>query len=190
MKKAHDQTNRTSRTCQTSPMLRGAAQGAIIGLLLFLVACGAATEGARPNVGAPAPDLSLRDLSGKTVNLSDYRGQAVLLNFWATWCPPCREEMPSMEVLHRRLEKDGFVLLAVSVDQGGEQQVREFAEQLGLTFPVLLDPARESVRAYRANAIPESVLIDRRGVIVQRVLGSKDWASEESLRIVRKALRS
>jgi peroxiredoxin len=95
-----------------------------------------------------------------------------------------------METLHQRLGKDGFVLLAVSVDQGGGQEVREFAEQLQLTFPVLLDPARESAHAYRTHAIPESVLIDRRGVIVQRVLGSRDWTSEESLRMVRKALRS
>jgi peroxiredoxin len=117
------------------------------------------------------------DLEGQAVRLSAYRGQVVLVNLWATWCPPCREEMPSMEKLHQRLREKGFVLLAVSEDEGGAGVVRPFVEQMRLTFRVLLDPGGDVGRKYGVWGYPESFLVDREGRIVERVIGPRDWGA-------------
>jgi peroxiredoxin len=132
---------------------------------------------ARDRTPALAPDFAVPDLSGQAVRLSAYRGHVVLVNLWATWCPPCREEMPSMEQLHRRLKDRGFVLLAVSQDDGGAATVRPFVEQMKVTFPVLVDPQGEVGRKYGVWGFPESFLVDREGRIVERVIGPRDWAS-------------
>ena len=105
---------------------------AAIGAVLLVLALWARDR--TPDV---APDFAVPDLSGQAVRLSAYRGQVVLVNIWATWCPPCREEMPSMERLHERLKDRGFVLLAVSQDEGAVAGVKKFVDQMKLTFPVL-----------------------------------------------------
>jgi peroxiredoxin len=117
------------------------------------------------------------DLAGQAVRLSAYRGQVVLVNLWATWCPPCREEMPSMEKLHEKLKDRGFVLLAVSQDEGGIDGVRQFVEQMKLSFRVLVDPDGEVGRKFGVWGYPESFLVDRDGRIVERVIGPRDWAA-------------
>jgi peroxiredoxin len=132
---------------------------------------------ARGRTPAVAPDFSLTDLSGQAVRLSAYRGRVVLVNLWATWCPPCREEMPSMERLHQQMKDRGFVLLAVSEDEGGAQTVKSFVDQMKVTFPVLLDPQGEVGRKYGVWGFPESFLLDRDGRIVERVIGPRDWAA-------------
>ncbi len=124
-----------------------------------------------------APDFAAPDLSGQAVRLSAHRGRVVLVNVWATWCPPCREEMPSMEVLHQRLKDRGFVLLAVSEDEGGPDAVKSFVEQTKVSFPVLLDPDGDVGRKYGVWGFPESFLVDREGRIVERVIGPRDWAT-------------
>jgi peroxiredoxin len=130
---------------------------------------------------AVAPDFSALDLDGQAVRLSAYRGRVVLVNLWATWCPPCREEMPSMERLHRRLKDKGFVLLAVSEDEGGKAGVKAFVEQMQVTFPVLLDPDGDVGRKYEVWGFPESFLVDRDGRVVERVIGPRDWSSPEQI---------
>jgi cytochrome c biogenesis protein CcmG/thiol:disulfide interchange protein DsbE len=135
----------------------------------------------RERAPAMAPDFAIPDLSGQAVRLSAHRGQVVLVNLWATWCPPCREEMPSMERLYQRMKDRGFVLLAVSQDEGGAAAVKPFVEDMKVTFPVLVDPQGEVGRKYGVWGYPESFLLDREGRVVERVIGPRDWASETQI---------
>jgi peroxiredoxin len=133
--------------------------------------------------GAPAlaPDFAVPDLGGQAVRLSAYRGQVVLVNLWTTWCPPCRDEMPSMERLYARFKDRGFVLLAVSQDEGGLEAVKPFVAQMKLSFPVLVDAQGEVGRKFGVWGYPESFLVDREGRVVERVIGPRDWAAPEQI---------
>ena len=125
--------------------------------------------------GSEAPDFSLPRLDdGTQVSLDALRGRVVLLNFWATWCKPCEDEMPAMARLHGALQALGLELLAVSVDPGRDEVVR-FQERLGLPFPILLDPEKRVARMYQTFRFPETFLIDREGMVVERYIGPKDW---------------
>ena len=128
--------------------------------------------------GAQAPDFQATNLvTGDTVTLADYEGEVVLLNLWATWCAPCRVEMPSMERLYQELGPAGLKIVAVSVDQIGSDRVLEFAEELELTFDVLHDPSGEIELDYQATGLPESLILDREGVIVHKEIGPVEWDS-------------
>jgi cytochrome c-type biogenesis protein len=124
-------------------------------------------------VGQRAPDFTAQKLDGTTSTLSDYRGQVVLINFWATWCDPCREEMPEFQSLYDRYGSDGFVILAVN-NQEGQSQVEEFVDEMAITFPVVLDESgmiNGSLYGARVQAYPTSLLVDQDGVIVQIFFG-------------------
>ena len=125
----------------------------------------------------PAPDFTFPGLDGKMVSLSDYKGKVVLLNIWATWCPPCVEEMPSMEKLYQELKDEGFELLAVNVDESGAETVAPFMEKHKLGFPVLLDPKGDIKNLYLTTGIPESFIIDKDGIVVEKIIGPIDWAT-------------
>ena len=127
--------------------------------------------------GSTAPDFTLPLLNGGTATLSDYRGKVVLLNIWATWCNPCREEMPSMQTLSQQLKGKPFVILAASIDVRGALDVQPFVQQLGLTFPILLDQDKKLPDMYQTTGVPESLIIDKNGVIKKRVIGPADWSS-------------
>jgi peroxiredoxin len=135
--------------------------------------------------GLPAPNFTLPGLDGKMVSLTDYKGKVVFLNIWATWCPPCREEMPSMEKLYNELKGDGFEILAISIDVLGATVVAPFMKEYRLSFPALLNPAGTIQRLYWATGIPESFIIDKNGIIVKKIIGARDWASTESVRSFR-----
>jgi peroxiredoxin len=122
-----------------------------------------------------APDFAVPDLSGQAVRLSALRGKVVLVSLWTTWCPPCREEMPSMERLYQKLGPQGLVLLAVSQDDGGRAVVEPFVKGLGITFPVLIDPEHQVGSAYGVWGYPETFIIDREGRIAERVIGPRTW---------------
>jgi peroxiredoxin len=140
--------------------------------------------------GSPAPEFTLERLSdGAPVTLSDLRGKVVLLNFWATWCKPCGDEMPAMERLYRALRSEGFELLAVSVDQDLDE-VGRFRERLGLSFPILLDPQQRVARAYLTFRFPESLLIAPDGVVLERYIGAKEWDAEVYVERIRRLLRA
>ncbi|SES03181.1 Peroxiredoxin [Gracilibacillus ureilyticus] len=125
-------------------------------------------------VGNLAPDFELQTLSGETAKLSDYRGQKVMLNFWATWCPPCRAEMPDMEKFHQ--EKD-VVILAVNLTEteASMQDVHDFTEEFRLTFPILLDEKIEVATTYQIRPIPTSYMIDSNGVIQYQAFGALNY---------------
>ena len=148
-------------------------------------------------VGTRAPSFAATDLQGRPVRLEDLRGQVVLLNIWATWCGPCRDEMPSMERLHRELGPQGLKIVAVSVDaapgavaSGGQPggDVAEFARQVGLTFTIWHDPAGTIARTYRTTGVPESWVIDRNGVIQKKVIGATEWDTGSHPELIRRLL--
>jgi len=139
--------------------------------------------------GTRAPAFALESLNGgPPVELADLRGKVVLVNFWATWCAPCEAEMPAMQRLHSELSDEGFELLAISVDDTAEP-VRAFQQRLALGFPILLDPRKQAAQAYQTFRFPESLLVDRRGVIVERYIGSKEWDAPAYLERIRRLLR-
>ncbi|MEW6739417.1 MAG: peroxiredoxin family protein [Nitrospirota bacterium] len=126
-----------------------------------------------------APDFTLNDINGKKVNLSEFRGKAVLLNFWATWCGPCRAEMPSLNNLYNEYKDKGLVVLAVSVD-ASEKPVKSFARELKLTFPVLMDKDKAvSFDEYAVLGLPTTFLIDRNGVVIEKIMGEREWDSPQ-----------
>ena len=137
--------------------------------------------------GSDAPDLRLPALDGTPVSLRELRGRVVLINFWATWCKPCEEEMPAMERLYGELRPDGFELLAISADDA-EADVSGFAARLGLSFPVLRDVDKAVAREYQTFRFPESFLVDREGVVVERYIGPKDWDAPSYVDRVRRLL--
>jgi peroxiredoxin len=123
----------------------------------------------------PAPAVVLRDLTGRPVRLEDYRGRVVVLNVWATWCQPCREELPVMDALARELSARGLTILAVN-HQETEARVAAFVDEYRLTLPVLLDPDGQVAARYRALGLPATYVIDRAGRLVGSVLGIRNWA--------------
>jgi peroxiredoxin len=125
---------------------------------------GAYSEASGPLIGEIAPDFTLHDIHGRTFNLNDYDGNIVLLNFWATWCGPCRLEMPLLEQYHQDLVEDDFVILAINL-QESVTTVQDFVEEVGLSFPVLLDSDGHVVEQYRIIGYPSTILIDRDGRI-------------------------
>jgi len=154
------------------------AVGIIVGLLAAAVGVGLMLTADFPQVqpGFAAPDFTAVDLAtGKTVTLADYEGEVVLLNVWATNCPPCRWEMPSMQRVYDELGGEGLKVVAVSVDAAGSDVVRAFADELGLTFDVLHDRSGRIELDYQTTGLPESVVIDRNGVIVHKVIGAVEW---------------
>lgn len=122
-------------------------------------------------VGAPAPDFTLKNLSGENVTLSALKGQVVLINFWATWCSPCREEMPALQRRYEALKDQGFTVLAVD-DNEAEKDVSAFAQAYALTFPILLDPGENVVGLYRVYAFPTTFIVDQQGVIQKLHIGA------------------
>jgi len=148
-------------------------------------------------IGSRAPDFAATDLrANKPATIADYRGKVVLLNIWATWCPPCRAEMPSMERLRKKLAGTDFRIAAVSVDgdafyaqeQAGPKEILAFATTLGLTFDILHEPSGAIRKAYDIFGVPESYLIDRDGVIVKRVIGAANWEDPVNEMLIRRLL--
>lgn len=136
-------------------------------------------------VGKEAPDFSLPDLEDKTVRLSDFRGKVVFLNFWATWCKPCREEMPSMEVLYKNFDHDDFVILAVSIDRvTTKKDIPPFVKSLSLTFPILIDSWGQTDKRYKLMGVPETYIIDQQGILREKVIGPRDWTILDNLRTI------
>jgi len=148
-------------------------------------------------VGSTAPAFHATDLrTGRPAALADYRGKVILVNVWATWCPPCRIEMPSMERLHKKLAGTDFRIVAVSVDgdpfyaaaEEGPGKVMAFANEMGLTFDILHDPTGAIRSAYQLTGVPESFLVDRDGVIVKKVIGAAQWDGPVNETIIRRLL--
>lgn len=141
-------------------------------------------------VGARAPDYRVYDLgTGDSISLRQhYQGHVTLVNIWATWCGPCKDEMPAMQRLYDSLAPRGFRIAAVSVDEAGPEIVRAFARQLGLSFDILHDKRGDIQRVYQTTGVPESFLLDHEGLIMKRVIGAHDWASPVNVALVSRLL--
>jgi len=159
-------------------------------LMIVLAACaamaGCSKEGKGPDmeakVGASAPEFTLKDLSGKDVSLASLRGKVVMLNFWATWCPPCKEEIPSMMRLNQAMSGKPFQMLAVSIDDGGKPAVEAFFKQSGFSLPALNDPGQSIGKLYGVTGVPETFVIDKKGVILKKFIGGLDWSAPEVIK--------
>jgi cytochrome c biogenesis protein CcmG, thiol:disulfide interchange protein DsbE len=175
------------------------ARGGIALVIVALVAWGWVNRSryAPVDTGSRAPDFTAATLTGDSIALSSYRGRVVLLNLWATWCTPCRWEMPSMERLHNELKADGLEVVALSVDAepgkldalahyGGD--VAGFVEELGLTFEILRDPEGAVLDRYGVSGLPTSFLIDREGRVQRRIVGPAQWDDDEHVAMVRELL--
>jgi peroxiredoxin len=169
-------------------------QWSVIGVVVAGLVLGAAAltwvapdSGVAINRTAPnfqAINLATRD----STSLEDYRGSVTLVNIWATWCLPCRDEMPSMQTLYDSLAVRGFRIAAISIDEGSPEDVTAFAEKFGLTFDILHDRSGQVERLYQTTGVPESFLLDRRGVLVKRVIGAHDWSSPANIGAVERLL--
>ena len=141
-------------------------------------------------VGMTAPNFSLPDLQGKTQRLTDYRGKVIFLNFWATWCKPCKEEMPSMQVLWDNLKNQDFMMLAVSMDRvTTTKDIPSFVETLKLSFPILTDSWGQTDKRYKLMGVPETYIIDQNGVLREKVIGPRDWTRRESIETIVRMLQ-
>ena len=184
-----------SQSTEPSASSSAGAQWLRLLVVVVVVACGLAIVLVREDVASPvsrgveAPSFRLPVLGASSpVSLEQYRGKVVLLNFWATWCKPCEDEMPAMDRLYRALAPEGFEMLAVSVDEEPDP-VESFRQRLGVSFPILLDPAQDVSRLYQTTGFPESLLIDGRGMIVERYVGPRDWDHATYAKRIRKLMR-
>ena len=163
-------------------ILSGAALGLAL-LTLGLVWSGAEKNGARPEVVSTsqkdriqAPDFALKNLNGDLVRLADFDGQVRIVNFWATWCPPCRQEIPDFQALSEKYRDRGLTVIGISLDQNGPAEVRAFAEQIGMTYHTVMGDL-ETARAYGdIRSIPTTFVIDQRGRIYQKHVGYRNYA--------------
>lgn len=134
-----------------------------------------------------AADFSLQDLGGSTVTLSALKGKVVLLNFWATWCPSCVSEMPSLNKLYGEMKSRGLEIIAVSTD-GSASSVRDFVETHKLRFPIVMDVDRDVIHLYHVFSLPTSFLINKQGIVVQKFYGEYDWMGKETREKIEKLL--
>lgn len=169
-------------------LCHGLRAGLWVMLIVVLAVAGCQRGGKL--VGSQAPEFSLSDLSGRTVTLASLRGKIVFLNLWATWCEPCRAEMPAMQRLYTQLRGPDFEMLAVSADQEGREVVERFVKELALTFPVLPDPHLQIAERYRVTGYPETFIIDRNGRIVAHEIGPHEWDSPASQAAMRRVIES
>ncbi len=150
----------------------------VLTLVLLLAGCSAGGASSGPRVAKPAPDFQLQSLDGQVVSLSDLQGEPVLINFWATWCPSCRGQMPYLEQIYQEWSDRGLVLLAVNIGES-PSQVRNFMQRYNLSLPVLLDTTQAVAQKYNITGIPTTFFIDKNGIIQDKVVGA--FPNKESI---------
>ncbi len=158
----------------------------LLGLIFSIFAATSLASSAL--TGQPAPDFALKSSNGENLRLSEYRGDVVMINFWATWCGPCRQEMPLLDELYLRYQRVGFSLLGVNIDDDSRKAMNMVAE-LGVSFPVLFDSRKEVSKLYDVDAMPVTVLVDREGNVRHVHHGYKPGVEEQYLNEIRSLLR-
>ena len=161
------------------------AFSAIIILCLTLLAGACDQQPKVAVVGQPAPDFTLVDRKGRTWSLAELKGQVVFVNFWASWCPPCRQEMPSMQALYTSMPADKFKMLAILYKDTPEA-ADALTTQLGFTFPVLVDPGDRTGQAYGLTGVPETYIVDKEGVLREKFIGPVQWNSPGARQMILK----
>ncbi len=166
-------------------MMKGLRKALLGALLIIFTASGLAASGL---TGQAAPDFVLKSAGGENLRLSEYRGDVVMINFWATWCGPCRQEMPLLDDLYSRYQRVGFSLLGVNIDDDSARAMR-MVQELGINFPVLFDEGKEVSRLYQVEAMPVTVLVDREGTVRHVHHGYKPGYEDKYLTEIRALLR-
>jgi len=169
-------------------MIRGALAAILCVSIGLAGSAGGAPTRFIPWKDAPTPPLALHDLAGSPRTLDDYRGRLVLLNFWATWCEPCRDEMASMRKLQERLAGRPFAVVLVNYGEA-RARVADFVAREAIAFPMLLDPNQSAPRAWRVRVLPSSFLIAPDGRVRYSVIGEIDWAGATAVEMVQSLLR-
>jgi len=157
-------------------------------LVLILSAC--QSDKPTPQPLEQAPDFTLTSLSGEKVRLAELRGRVVLLNFWATWCPPCREEVPSLARLAVAMSNSDFQMITVALDKEGRKAVEEYFQQAGVRLTTLLDPAGTVSKSYGITGVPETFIIDKHGFIKKKVIGPINWSEPDNIRFLKELANS
>jgi peroxiredoxin len=139
---------------------------------------------------AKVPSLNLPDLKGKKWDLKDLKGKVIFLNFWATWCGPCKEEMPSMEELYQQFKSKDFIFLTISVDYEKKEIVKEFIRKHRYTFPVLLDPECATLDLFQVKGIPTTFVIDKKGIMIGKATGPRNWKKPEIVSVLNSLLEN
>jgi peroxiredoxin len=160
---------------------------ATILLSVLITSCSKIEDKAKPKKGYYAPDFTLTSLDGKVVRLSDLRGKIVFINIWATWCPPCKEEIPSMARFYSKMKNEGVEILAISEDRD-ENALIDFVKKQGLKFPIFLDPEKKIYNLYKATGVPETHLIDKSGIIKKTWIGPFNWIDPTHINNVKKLI--
>ena len=163
-----------------------AIKKSIFGLVIGIIAASSLASSGME--GQPAPDFALKSANGENMRLSEYRGDVVMINFWATWCGPCRQEMPLLDELYSRYQRVGFNLLGVNIDDDSRRAM-QMVDELGVNFPVLFDARKEVSKLYAVEAMPVTVLVDREGNVRHVHHGYKPGYEEKYLDQIRSLLR-
>jgi thiol-disulfide isomerase/thioredoxin len=159
----------------------------LVSIAAFLVIAGCSTKKDTPQGEAtikekkPAPEVNVTSLKNVPLKLSDLKGKVVLLNFWATWCPPCREEIPSMMKLNSAMAGKPFQMVAVSIDEGGVPAIEAFFKESGFNLPTYTDPDGKAVKTYGVTGVPETFIIDKNGILMKKVIGPMAWDSPDAI---------
>ena len=148
----------------------------ILFLLLFAVI--AVSQSVFAETKQKAQDFTLKSIDGKFVKLSKFQGKVVLLNFWATWCPPCRQEMPSMQKLYEKMKNEKFQMISINIEKTSKENLAVFMKKNKYTFPVLMDPMDLVSSQYGIISIPTTFIIDKSGFIAKKIIGSFEWDDE------------
>lgn len=166
---------------------------AVIGLFC-MVACnrkevGPSAKQAVPSENHAAPEVNVIGLNGAPLKLTDLKGKVVMLNFWATWCPPCREEIPSLIALGKKMEGKPFQLVAVSIDEGGKPAIESFFHSSGFALPAYTDPESRAAKTYGITGVPETFIINKSGIIVKKIIGPLSWDSPEVITFLEELMK-
>jgi thiol-disulfide isomerase/thioredoxin len=157
----------------------------ISAVLMMVAGCSKKNEPVRSEVAvrekSPAAEVTVNSLKNVPLKLSELKGKVVLLNFWATWCPPCREEIPSMMKLNSAMAGKPFQMVAVSVDEGGVPAIEAFFKESGLSLPAYTDPDGKAARTYGVTGVPETFVIDKNGILIKKVIGPLAWDSADTI---------
>lgn len=132
-----------------------------------------------PMDGKPMPNLTFTAMDGKKVSLASFKGKVLFINLWATWCAPCRDEMPGMQKLYEKMKGENFEMIAISIDKDGLKAVAPFVKELGLTFPILLDVEQQAAGPFHITGVPETFLVSPEGIILHHLVGPATWDKPE-----------